>query len=99
MSSYMCPNQCELLCKNMTSANNFITPNFYDLTDDEIKFCKKDPKDKKMDDYNNNLSIVDFRKTAEKTNPEEALNKFKENIKKHKLKVIKPRYSESGGLP
>ncbi len=43
MSTYMCPNRCESLCKN----NNRLKKdeNIYGLTDDEIKFCKENRVD------------------------------------------------------
>lgn len=42
MSSYSCTKSCDILCKK-NDKNSEKEPNFYDLTDDEIKFCKKEP--------------------------------------------------------
>lgn len=41
MSSYMCPEKCESLCKKKPE----VTENFYGLTEDEIKFCKENKID------------------------------------------------------
>jgi len=38
MSSYMCTNQCDILCKGSLKNE---AKNYYGLTDDEIKFCKE----------------------------------------------------------
>ena len=59
---------------------------------------KQDSKDKEMDNHNNEVSIKEFEK-KNKTDSKTAIDKFKENLKNKKLKIIKPRYSESGGLP
>lgn len=42
MSSYMCTNQCDQLCASLEKGLEE-TPNFYDLTNEEVAFCKKDP--------------------------------------------------------
>jgi hypothetical protein len=42
MATYMCPQQCDILCKNLNKPIEKDS-NFYDLTDDEIAFCKKNP--------------------------------------------------------
>ncbi len=39
MSSYFCTNQCDNLCKNLGKKSD-TEPNFYDLTDEEVNFCK-----------------------------------------------------------
>lgn len=40
MSSYMCHQQCDILCKSLGKPHRN-DPNFYGLTDDEIKFCSQ----------------------------------------------------------
>ena len=40
MSSYMCHQQCDALCKSLEKPSRK-DPNFYGLTDDEIKFCSQ----------------------------------------------------------
>lgn len=42
MKTYMCPNQCEMLCKFDFKKLEAAT-NLYGLTDDEVKICKSDP--------------------------------------------------------
>ncbi len=42
MSSYLCPNQCDRLCKHLSKPQKD-EANAYDLTDDEIAFCNKNP--------------------------------------------------------
>jgi hypothetical protein len=39
MATYLCPQQCDILCKNLGKPLKK-DPNFYGLTDDEISFCK-----------------------------------------------------------
>lgn len=166
MSSYLCPSQCDQLCKTVGKKSiNKNDPNFYDLTDDEMALCKSDPvvcasvylygqlaekkcheiynvsdhndesdacrhymwsfyllknfgekqakaflnahennpkqnpKEKDMDISNNEISIKDHKQTAKETTPDQALENFKKNLKNKKMKILKPRYSESGGLP
>jgi len=41
MSSYMCPERCESLCKKKPEEDE----NFYGLTEDEVKFCKENKID------------------------------------------------------
>ncbi len=61
---------------------------------------KQAPKEKEMDTHNNEVSIRDSVLNKSKNiTPEQALEKFKENIKNKKLKVVKPKYSDTGGLP
>ncbi|MFN8791851.1 MAG: DUF6973 domain-containing protein [Bdellovibrionales bacterium] len=42
MSTYMCPNQCEGLCK-IDIEKSEVPTNLYGLTEDEVKICKEDP--------------------------------------------------------
>jgi hypothetical protein len=44
MSNYLCRSQCDQLCKNLGKKTEK-EPNFYDLTDDEITFCKENKVD------------------------------------------------------
>jgi hypothetical protein len=43
MATYMCPNQCEKLCKIKAKKEPEISTNFYGLTNDEIKLCQENP--------------------------------------------------------
>ncbi len=166
MSSFLCPNKCDLFCKRLNKIPIAPDPFYYGLTDAEVSFCEKNkftcikayqlswsveksclsiykrsntddesdacrhymwafvmaqdfglenskkildahesnPKqsaqEKEMDDFNNDVSLEDFKKTKDKKLSEsEILEKFKERISTHKLKVLKPKYSEKGGLP
>lgn len=166
MSSYLCPSQCDQLCKNVGKKSaQQDDPNFYDLTDDEMALCKKDPvvcasvylyghlaekkcheiynisdhndesdacrhymwafyllknfdvkqareflnahesnpkqnpKEKDMDISNNEISIKDHKQIVKDTTPDQALENFKKSLKNKKMKILKPRYSENGGLP
>lgn len=42
MATYLCPQQCDVLCKNFNKPPEKDI-NFYDLTDSEVIFCKKNP--------------------------------------------------------
>ena len=164
MSSYMCPQECDQLCKNLVSREE--ETNFYGLTDDEVAFCKKNKtdclkayrlslqaedsclsiykksdtndesdacrhylwaflmakeigvnnaklvldghennpkiniKEKEMDLINNKIALEDFKNIKNsKKSDDEILILFKNNLKNKKFKVIKPKYSNSGGLP
>ena len=163
MATYLCPQQCDILCKNLNKSTEK-DPNFYGLTDDEVKFCKANPvtcaqaykssweaekiclslyinsntndesdacrhyvwahllaeifgkdtarkileahennpkqdiKEKAMDLHNNELGLKDFKKDQNST-PDKLVDLFKQNLKNKNLKIIKPKYSNTGGLP
>lgn len=42
MATYLCPQQCDVLCKNFKH-NAIKDLNFYGLTDAEVKYCKENP--------------------------------------------------------
>ena len=166
MATYLCPSQCDQLCKSLNQKTTKIeSPNFYDLTDDEVSLCKKEPilcanvylfghlaekkcneiysvsdhndesdacrhymwsfyllknfglqkakeflnahennpkqnqKEKDMDVANNEISLNNHKNNYKKISPEQALENFKKDLKGKKIKILKPRYSENGGLP
>lgn len=165
MATYMCRQQCDLLCKKSDDKKN-VSENFYGLTDNEIEFCKqnklaclkayklswdaeniclsiyaysdmndesdacrhyvwsillsreigekhaetvlnghennpKEPKEQQaMDLANNRLGLFNFQKNKENFKSDEDIKKsFIDQLKKNKFIVIKPNYSDTGGLP
>jgi hypothetical protein len=163
MATYLCPQQCDLFCKNQGKPIEKDS-NFYDLTDNEIAFCKKNPiscaqayklsweaekicqsiyirsstndesdacrhyiwayllakelgkktalkildahednpkqalNEREMDLHNNELGLNAFQKN--KNLPNSALLElYKKNLKDKKVKIVKPKYPSTGGLP
>lgn len=56
--------------------------------------------DKEMDTHNNQLGLNDFKDKKLKLKAEDdILNRFKENMKNRKFKILKPFYEKTNGLP
>ena len=61
---------------------------------------QKDSHTEVMDLINNKIALEDFKNIKNsKKSDDEILILFKNNLKNKKFKVIKPKYSNSGGLP
>ena len=60
-----------------------------------------EPADERaMDLANNRKALLDFAQQKDKNlSDEKILNLFKENLKKKKLVILRPRFSGTGGLP
>lgn len=56
--------------------------------------------EKEMDLANNRRGLLDYLENKKlKLNDEEILNLFKKNLQKKQLNILKPKYTNSGGLP